>query len=258
MFVWCTETYARKSHAHSHIQYFWTVKIILKKWWMIWTVNKDPLRLLRLKKNIKQYTISSFVFISACFHGVLLSCFTVTSYFLHLQNYSKVSLILHVVLNQVLQNICNQKQNKALFCQRSQSLNCHFMSQTTESLVMQASCHGNHGCMLYCLCEIRPFALTLSLNGGTLSLGDFTYNICPVPLTEPPTPKAAELLDRPFSIKAIHTHLLRGLEVIIPARTWPAGLQPWSPTPHSRGERSTVKKIHSSHFPSSYHCNGSK
>lgn len=74
------------------------------------------------------------------------------------------------------------------------------------------------------------------------------------PLTEPPTPKAAELLDRPFSIKTIHTHLLRGLEVIIPARTWPAGLQPWSPTPHSRGERSTVKKIYSSHFPSSYHC----
>lgn len=148
---------------------------------MIWTVNKDPLRLLQLKKKIKQYTISSFVFISACFHGVLLSCFTVTSYFFHLQNYSKVNLILPVVLNQVLQNICNQKQNKALFCQRSQSLNCHFMSQTTESLVMQASCHGNHGCMLYWLCEIRPFALTLSLNGGTLSLGDFTYNICPVP-----------------------------------------------------------------------------
>lgn len=31
MFVWCTEKYARKSHSHSHMQYFWTVKIILKK-----------------------------------------------------------------------------------------------------------------------------------------------------------------------------------------------------------------------------------
>lgn len=150
---------------------------------MIWTVNKDPLRLLQLKKNPNNIPSAVLFLYLLVFTEV--SCFTVTSYFLHLQNYSKVNLILPVVLNQVLQNICNQKQNKALFCQRSQSLNCHFMSQTTESLVMQASCHGNHGCMLHAaqpwLCEIRPFALTLSLNGGTLSLGDFTYNICPVP-----------------------------------------------------------------------------
>lgn len=192
---------------------------------MLWTVNKDPLRLLQLKKTIKQYTINSLVFISSCFPGVLLSCFTVTSYFLHLQNYSKVNLILPVVLNQVLQNLCNQKQNKALFCQRSQSLNCHFMSQTTDGLVMQAGCHGNHCCLLYWLCQryaLLPWPFPSMAAHFPWGISHTTSALSP--LTEPPIPKAAELLDRPFSIKAIHTHLLRGLEVIIPARTWPAGL----------------------------------
>lgn len=62
---------------------------------------------------------------------------------------------------------------------------------------------------------------------------------CP-PLAEPPTPKATELLDRPFSTKAFRTHLLRRLEVTIPARTWPARI---STAPHSKGERSKEKKI---------------
>lgn len=64
--------------------------------------------------------------------------------------------------------------------------------------------------------EIRPPALTPSLCGGTLSPGDSTYNICPVlQPPDPPTPKG--LLVGLFSIKAVHTHLLRGSEVSIQA-----------------------------------------
>lgn len=85
--------------------------------------------------------------------------------------------------------------------------------QTSESTILfhvpenrrlsdAACCHGNQSRLLCWLCQgsapigPRPFLSVVA----HFPLGDFTHNICPV------FPKARELLDRLFSIKAIHTH----------------------------------------------------